>query len=351
MIFSGCVKQDNNVVKVGLIVQATGKAVSIGDDVRQGVYLGLDEVNKDKNIIQVIFEDDGYDQAKAVVAYRKLVDMDGVKTIIGAVYSSSTLAIAPLAEHDKVIIFNPGSGDPKITTAGDFIFRNHALATQKVEELGKYLIKDYNNISTIYDNSNETWVLCEKTLVKVFEDANKIVLSRNPFSLNDMDFKTIVDKIKDENVQLIFVGSHMPQSAEIIKELRAEDINARIVTEDITTVDSDFQKILGSLLEGNIFSGTDFDQNTAPEFWAKYTAKYSKNPSMYSAQGYDNIKILGNIISNTCKDGNSYCIKDELYKIKDYNGASGNITIDPNGDALKPIVIKEIINGKFVKLG
>ena len=185
---------------------------------------------------------------------------------------------------------------------------------------------------------------------KIFLDSNKLVISRNPFNKDDLDFKTIVDKVKEENIDLIFVASHMPQSAEIIKELKIRNIKAKIVTLDVKAVDSDFQKLLGKLTEGVVFSGTDFERNTNPEFWDKYVAKYKRDPSMYSAQAYDAIKILGAIIKSKCFDGNSYCIKDELYKINNYTGASGPLTINKYGDAQKEIVIKEIRNEKFVKI-
>jgi branched-chain amino acid transport system substrate-binding protein len=48
------------------------------------------------------------------------------------------------------------------------------------------------------------------------------------------------------------------------------------------------------------------------------------------------------------RNGDPTCIKDQLYKIKDYPGASGKTSFDENGDALKEIIIKTIKNGQFV---
>ena len=38
---------------------------------------------------------------------------------------------------------------------------------------------------------------------------------------------------------------------------------------------------------------------------------------------------------------------DKLYKIKDYQGVSGLTTFDENGDVIKPVAIKTVLNGKF----
>ena len=72
----------------------------------------------------MIYEDGLCDGKGATNAVQKLINIDGVKIIIGGVCSGETLGAAPLAESSKVILFSPGSGSPDITNAGDYIFRN-----------------------------------------------------------------------------------------------------------------------------------------------------------------------------------------------------------------------------------
>ena len=43
-------------------------------------------------------------------------------------------------------------------------------------------------------------------------------------------------------------------------------------------------------------------------------------------------------------------IRDELAKIEGFVGATGNITLDENGDAVKSAVINKVENGEFVYL-
>jgi hypothetical protein len=40
-------------------------------------------------------------------------------------------------------------------------------------------------------------------------------------------------------------------------------------------------------------------------------------------------------------------VRDKLYAVRDYNGASGATTFDRNGDALKPLEFRTIRNGHF----
>ncbi|MBU4536459.1 hypothetical protein KJ603_00260 [Patescibacteria group bacterium] len=67
----------------------------------------------------------------------------------------------------------------------------------------------------------------------------------------------------------------------------------------------------------------------------------------YVAEGYDAIKLF----EIALKDGiDSEKIKANLYAIKDYQGVSGNITFDENGDVIKPFVINIMENGVLVEL-
>ncbi len=44
------------------------------------------------------------------------------------------------------------------------------------------------------------------------------------------------------------------------------------------------------------------------------------------------------------------CLQREFYKIKDYKGVSGNISIDKNGDGIREFVLKKIQAGELVDL-
>ena len=58
------------------------------------------------------------------------------------------------------------------------------------------------------------------------------------------------------------------------------------------------------------------------------------------------------ILEKVFKEGNTSSdqIKDALFRIKDFHGVTGTISFDFNGDVIKDIAVKEIINGEFVFL-
>ena len=62
---------------------------------------------------------------------------------------------------------------------------------------------------------------------------------------------------------------------------------------------------------------------------------------------YNNVKIIADIMNRVGTDATA--IKDELYKVKDYPGVGGLTSFDQNGDVIKPVIIKTVKNGQFVK--
>ena len=66
----------------------------------------------------------------------------------------------------------------------------------------------------------------------------------------------------------------------------------------------------------------------------------------YAAEGYDIVRLIAEAIAasnGTPLTGSS--VRDFLYHVQDYAGASGAITFDKNGDVVKPFAIRTIEAG------
>jgi branched-chain amino acid transport system substrate-binding protein len=333
-------------IKIGAMLPLTGKGAAMGVDMQNAINLAVEKVNSEEKIIEIIYEDEKCDPKEAVSAYQSAT-LKGAKLIIGAVCSASTLAIAPLAEQDKVVLITPASAADKISESGDYIFRNHVLVSQKEGKLGEFVGEKFNTVATIYDQANDAYVIGEKAFVEQVQNKGRDIVERQAFQKGTTDFRTELTKIKAKNPDVIFVGALMPELGLIVKQMRELGIIAQIVADD-TVTDQKFIDAVGDLSDGLIFSGSEFSRETNPNFWDLYTERFGKNPNVFTAQAYDCLIILADIIKSKCKTGDSKCVKDELYKVKNYVGVSGLTTFDKNGDALKPLVIKIIKNGKFV---
>ncbi|MBW2991330.1 ABC transporter substrate-binding protein, partial [Candidatus Woesearchaeota archaeon] len=114
-------------IRIASVLPLTGPAAYAGTWISQGLELALEEVNREGGVngrpLEIIYEDDQCNPQRAVTAMNKLIYADGIKVVLGPQCSSGILAAAPIAEKEEVIILAPIGSSPKITHAGDFIFR------------------------------------------------------------------------------------------------------------------------------------------------------------------------------------------------------------------------------------
>ncbi|MFA5029534.1 MAG: penicillin-binding protein activator [Patescibacteria group bacterium] len=336
----------NQTIKIGVILPLSGNMASLGDDIKDGIVLANEKTALSGLKIDLLLEDEKCDPKEAINAYNSTA-IKGAKIIIGPVCSQSTLAIAPLAEKAKMIILTPASAADSISQAGDYIFRNHILESTEQKKMAEFVAQKYKTAATIFDQSSDAYVIGEKTFTDSFQKDGGVIVERQSYQKNSTDFRSQLIKIKEKNPQVVYVGALMPEVALIIKQIKEMGINAQIIS-DNTVTDSKFLSAVGPLAEGIIFAASDFKRETNQEFWDLYKNRFGKDPNIFAAQGYDSLIILAKIIKESCPTVDSTCIKDGLYKIKDYSGVSGSTTFDSNGDAIKPIVIKIIKDGQFV---
>lgn len=339
---------EKETIKIGAILPLSGKAASIGDDTKKAIDLALDKLNQENEIkLEVIYEDEKCDPKEAVSAYQSL-SFRGVKIFIGAVCSPSTLAIAPLAEKNKDFMITPGSGADTISDAGDYIFRNHTIVSQRSAKLAEFVGKKFNSAATLYDQTNDGYIIGEKVFAEKFQENNGSVLIRESYQKGATDFRTELIKIKNQAPQVLYLAALMPESSLIVGQIKNLGLSLQIVAEDALATDNSFLTGVGDLSDGIIFAGSEFNRDTNPSFWDLYTKRYDKNPNIYAAQGYDSLMLIAEVIKQKCKKADTSCVKDEFYKIENYTGVSGLTSFDKNGDASKPIVVKTIKNGQFM---
>src|SRR5581483_644827 len=133
---SACGDSGSQTIEIGAILPLTGDGAKYGEEARNGINLALDEIAKGK--LRVIYEDDLGTAAGAVNAFNKLTATNKVSAIIGPMYSSTALAVAPLAERKQVVVLSPSASSPALTTAGDFFFRNWPSDVFEGGEMARY---------------------------------------------------------------------------------------------------------------------------------------------------------------------------------------------------------------------
>lgn len=219
----GCAKKEKE-IKIGAILPLTGDAAKYGESAKRAIDLAVEEINSTGGIkgskIKVIYEDDQALPEKGVSAIQKLITVDKVHVVIGAMPSSVTLAMAPIAEKNKVVLFSPASSNPKITEAGDYIFRNDV---SDIFEGGKMADETWQRLkfrkaAVLYIN-NDYGVGIKDVFVYRFTVLGGEIVATENFEQGTTDFRTQLTKIKQGNPEAVYIVGYKEQ-IQILKQFQ-----------------------------------------------------------------------------------------------------------------------------------
>lgn len=340
-------------IKIGAILPLTGDNAQWGIPPRKGAELAIEEINKQGGIkgkkLVLLSEDDRCEPKLGVSAFNKLLAQK-VKVILGAVCSSVTLAISPLAEKNKIILISPASTNPKITEAGDFIFRVIPSDALRGEVFAKYLFsKGIKKVALLYIN-NEGGRGNRDVFIKKFTELGGEVLIEESYEQGATDMRTQLVKIKGSKAEALVIVSYLGDTPLIMKQAKELGLSLPLYFQTEAVEDPNVLRAAGETAEGVIYILPAPATGEVPEqFKKKYKEKYGSEPELFAAEAYDAIYLIADAIkSQKDKEISAEQIRDYLYSVKGYNGASGVISFDKNGDVIKPMAIKTIKNGKPV---
>ncbi|HLC72643.1 MAG TPA: ABC transporter substrate-binding protein, partial [Candidatus Nanoarchaeia archaeon] len=268
---------------------------------------------------------------------------DKVTAIVGGLCSSETMAIAPVAEQQKVILFSYCSSSPGVTSAGDYVFRTYPSdAFQGVYAANMAQDKlNAKNVAILYCLSD--WCVGIKDVFKkTFTAADGKIVAEEGYEQTTNDLKTQLSKIKEKNPDLIYFVGYTEASIIGLKQMKELDMDVQTLGADAWE-DANIWTDTGAAGEGKMW--TVVSSEISDTFKAKMQTIGVNEVTLCSPQSYDATMILTNAMKKVGTDTTK--IKDELYKVKDYQGVSGVISFDSNGDlASASYVTKVVKEGK-----
>lgn len=344
----------SDVIKVGEYASLTGKEAAFGQSSHDGTALAVDDLNAAGGVlgkkIQLITEDDQSQAGQPSIDARKLISDDGVVAVLGEVASSRSLEAAPICQENHIPMISPSSTNPRVTEVGDYIFRVCFIDPFQGTVMADFATKTLKlkNVAVLTDVTSDYSVGLAKFFKERFAaNGGKIAADEN-YSGGDKDFSAQLTAIKAANPDGIFIPGYYTEVGLIAIQARQLGINVPLFGGD-GWESSSLISIGGAALEGTYFSTHFTPQDTSPvvqNFVKKYEARYSATPDAMAALGYDSVMILADAIKRAGTTAGP-AVRDALAATKDFQGITGDITIDKDRNASKPAVILKIQNGQY----
>lgn len=342
------------VYRIGAVISMTGSSAAYGLNVKNGLMLAMSEINEKGGIKQkpmdLLFEDDGSSEKTAVDKTNELVK-NGIPLIIGGITSSVTLAIAPICEKNKVILLSPTASSPKLSTAGEYIFRNYPSDTLEGRVMAEYAIRrlKIRNVA-ILSIDNEYGKGVTDVFKQRFVELAGAVVSEKYYAEGTADFAPLVKEIKTLAPDAIYLPGYYTEISGILKEAKAQGVKSKLMSVE-GAAQPQIIEIAGDAAEGLVYPQPPYDPASddwdTKHFVSTYKAKYPTAPDIDAAFAYDALRIVARAIETS--QNYPADLRGRLADTS-FKGITGDIAFDANGDVNIEPKMFQIKDGKFTPI-
>ncbi|MCK4277966.1 MAG: ABC transporter substrate-binding protein [Desulfurellaceae bacterium] len=338
--------------KVGCLLPLSGNIKYFSLSFFNGLSIPLSEASI-QTIVKDISSEDLQKQLK------ELIQKDRVNLIVGPFLSMHVKACIPIIERYDVPLITPFAQSSDIPGISPLVFR-FTFYPDDIRYLVDFAIED------LY--SEDFMILCPDTaygleLRTAFMDEvikkEGHVVKIKIYKSKDMEYSSCIKQafeVKDEGnftygcgvkFDTLFVAGNRKDLKKILSLIAFYDIYPRAILGNEGWNDSCIVSLpLGCTKNSYFIAGYYLDnkEEQNEHFVRKYKELYGKNPTLFSALGYDIGKMI--VEAKECKTGN--CIVDYLNSLQNRLGVTGKLVKFNNGDAEKIPFLLTIKNRKIV---
>ncbi len=352
-------------IKIGAIVSLTGTYAGLGDPEKKTIEMEVKRINEAGGIngrpIEVIFEDDGTDEAKAVAAASKLIEQDKVVAIIGATGTGQSMAVRNEIDRAGIPQLSMAGGSAITAKLDPLVFQTPWSNTLVVPFTLDYLKKQgITKIGVISDTGgfgkDGAAVLAAKAPA-----AGVTIVSNQTFNVGDADMTAQLTNIKKSGAEAVVMWTSGKEAAIIAKNAKQLGLtiplygshgNARQeFIQGAGDAAEGFRFAAGKILLPESYGKDTPEYKTATEFVDRYTKAYGAAPSTFAGHAYDALYLIVEAARQVKGDLTATALRDQIEKTKAFSGIGGSFTYSPtdhNGMTADDLNMYEVKNGTWV---
>lgn len=343
-----------NVIRIGLIAPLSGEVKDFGESVKNAFNIALEEkryrVGNYK--IEAVISDDRNDATEAINVATKLITQDKVSAIVGSLTSKTTIPLSRLANDNKVVLITETATNEKVTVdvgkRKEFVFRACFVDPMQGTVAAKFALQTLKKktAAVLYDQGNSYTEGLARNFKEAFEKGGGRVMTFETYTHKDTDFSPLLTRIAQQKPDILYLPDYYMKASLIGKQAREMGIRSVFLGGDgWDSLDIDWQT-----MEGSYFTTQWSPDDPRPEVkeWVdKYKAKYGTTPDVIATLAYDATQILLRAIEES-DSSDPAKIREAMQNTKDFPAVTGTISINQDGNPIKPVVVMQIKDGRQV---
>lgn len=332
-------------VKIGMVTTLSTGAGYLGDHVRKGFELALEQAGAaDK--VELLVEDDGLDPAQATQLTERMVERDGVKLMTGSIFSNVAMATIPkLVRNYDVVYVSPNAGPAPLAGKGchphyfNVAYQNDNIA----EVVGQYATdQGYERVYLMAPQ----YQAGKDSLggFKRFFDGE--IVGEVYTKLGQTDYAPELAELRDAAPDAVYFFYPGGMGINFMKQFSQAGLDESIVplgpafSFDDTLLDAVGDAAIG-FYNGSQWS-PDLENEANREFVAAYKAKYDEYPTLYSSQGYDAGKLIVSALTETGWSTEDTEALAAAIKKADFDSVRGEFQFGNNNHPVQDLYVREV---------
>lgn len=322
-------------VRVGWIGPLTGGGAVLGVDAlaaaRQGFELAQQAIGYSGPAIELVVEDDQMNTAKTVTAYNKLVAGQGIKVIMIYCYGG-LFAVADRAEKDGVLLLDPLDCDEDIAKLPS----NTLCVAKKTEDFGKHVaqaVSERGELPTgvLYFENDPFPLKAANSFRDELRQRGESVEFFHGYQAGQSDFRTLLLQAKGRGLKSLLALGY-DETGSLLVQAKSLGVPAQLYT--LATVESPaILAIAGDAADGVRYPEWRASRSPAFEKFMQGFQTRNGRPPLIEVSTVPSFDVA-TIVAEALKDKKTLdvdAVKQKFYGLKNYPGASGVITMDPDG--------------------
>jgi branched-chain amino acid transport system substrate-binding protein len=352
-------------LRVGSILSVTGPAAFLGEDMKAGLQLAVDDINVGGGIngrkIAWTFYDAESETQKAITATRRLVSQDKVELIVsGGNMSGIALAMAPIAEAAQIPFISSEGALAIVTPVAErkWVFKSTVDDEDVLERIADYCAKkSIKKVALLADSSG----FGQGAVAQMHKVGPRrgLDVTYESFAPADTDMMPQLTRIRDSGAEAVICWTVTPAGVVFLKQAQQLGLDQRTLIHSYGFVSAHYMELAGDAAKPLLLASLKFpvgDQLPANDplktgilkLSKAYQARFNRPASLYAAESYDAAMLAKEALVRVGGDVSK--LPEGLEGVKNYVGVSGEFSFSPerhSGLSKKDIVLINWADGRF----
>lgn len=329
------------VVRIGVAAPLTGDLGTLGEGVRRGAQLAIDEINAAGGVrlrdgavrLELVAVDDRNDPAEAIQAATQLLQR-GVVAVVGHLGSGSSIQAAAVYDAAGVAQVSPASANPYLTRLGyPTVNRVVGSDRRQGEIMALYAVKHLklDSVAVVTDDTEYGDVLA-RAFAGTAELLGARIVFNGALPRGSANVAAALATVKALEPSALYFGGMADQAAEIAQALRGLGYKGVLLTGD-GACDDDFISAAKRSAGGMHCTLGEPGIRHLPQgaaFATRFRKRFGANPGVYSPYAYDAVRAIAQAMRDAGTSSPS-AIAEAVRAVK-LQGVTGAIAFDRHGD-------------------